>query len=117
MADIEIALKKYVDKFESIRYLDFLSEEKRNVVFVGPNGCGKTTLLRKLKVYKSNYILHFDDIELVNNNIQDNIIEDGEVISNYMDIYDSINIDTMKEVIKKIKTRSESILIIKPKQT
>ena len=25
VADIEIALKKYVDKFESIRYLDFLS--------------------------------------------------------------------------------------------
>ena len=40
------ALRDYIDKFESIEYLDFLSEEKRNVVFVGPNGCGKTTLLR-----------------------------------------------------------------------
>ena len=72
-------------------------------------------LIRKIKVYKSNYILHFDDIELVNNNIQDNILENGEFINDYMNIYDSINISTMKEVIKKLKTKSESILIIKPK--
>ena len=43
------ALKLYIDKFKSIEYLEFLSEEKRHVVFVGPNGCGKTTLLRKLQ--------------------------------------------------------------------
>ena len=72
-------------------------------------------LFRKIKVYKSNYILHFDDIELVNNNIQDNIIENGKFINDYIDIYDNININTMKEVIKKIKNKSESILIIKPK--
>ncbi|MBQ3021239.1 MAG: insulinase family protein [Bacilli bacterium] len=74
-------------------------------------------LERKIKVYKSNYILHFDDIETVNNNIQDNIIEYNKFINNYMDLYDKLNINTLNDIIKNIKNRSESILIIKPKTT
>lgn len=65
------ALNQYINKFESIDYLDFLSEEKRNVVFVGPNGCGKTTLLRKLqKDTASAKIQYFqaDRVLLVSNN-------------------------------------------------
>jgi len=64
-------LHQYINKFESIDYLDFLSEEKRNVVFVGPNGCGKTTLLRKLqKDTASAKIQYFqaDRVLLVNRN-------------------------------------------------
>lgn len=41
-------LSDYHDKSFGLRYLKFLSEEKKTVVFVGPNGCGKTTLLRNL---------------------------------------------------------------------
>lgn len=41
-------LLDYHDKLFGLRYLKFLSEEKKTVVFVGPNGCGKTTLLRNL---------------------------------------------------------------------
>ena len=41
-------LSDYYDKLLGLRYLKFLSEEKKTVVFVGPNGCGKTTLLRNL---------------------------------------------------------------------
>lgn len=70
---------------------------------------------RKLKVYKSNYILHFDEIELVNNNIQDNIIEYNKFINDYMDIYDNINIDILNKVIDTLKIKEESILVIKPK--
>ncbi len=73
------------------------------------------TLERKLKVYKSNYILHFDDIELVNNNIQDNIILYGKFIDNYMDLYDKINIKMINEIAKNLKNIKESILVIKPK--
>ena len=42
-------LDLYIKKLEGLKYLQFLAEEKRNVVFVGPNGCGKTSLLRYLK--------------------------------------------------------------------
>lgn len=72
-------------------------------------------LIRKLKVYKSNYILHFDDIEAVNSNIQDNIIGYNKFINNYMELYDKINFKTLKEVSKQLKNKTESILIIKPK--
>jgi len=74
-------------------------------------------LVRKVKVYKSNYLLHFDDIEAVNSHIQDNILEYGKVLENCMDLYDELNIKKLNEVSKQLKTRSESILIIKPKTT
>ena len=73
------------------------------------------TLNRKLKVYKSNYILHFDDIELVNSNIQDNIIEYGNFINDYMDIYEKINVKTINDIASSLKNIKRSILIIKPK--
>lgn len=47
-AGIEEALNKYINKFESLSFLDFLGTDNKNVIFVGPNGCGKTTLIRKL---------------------------------------------------------------------
>ncbi len=73
------------------------------------------TLNRKLKVYKSNYILHFDDIELVNSNIQDNIIECGNFINDYMDIYEKMNVKTINDIASSLKNIKRSILIIKPK--
>ena len=41
-------VKNYRNNLKNLKYLEFLSEEKRTVVFVGANGCGKTTLLRNL---------------------------------------------------------------------
>ncbi len=73
------------------------------------------TLNRKLKVYKSNYILHFDDIELVNSNIQDNIIEYGNFINDYMDVYEKMNVKTINDIASSLKNIKRSILIIKPK--
>lgn len=73
------------------------------------------TLNRKLKVYKSNYILHFDDIELVNSNIQDNIMEYGNFINDYMDVYEKMNVKIINDIASSLKNIKRSILIIKPK--
>ena len=89
-----------------VRYI----RETMNNIFIE-----KDTLDRKLKVYKSNYLLHFDDIELVNSNIQDSIVLYGKFIDNYMDLYDKINTSVINEVGKYLKNIKESILVIKPK--
>ena len=47
-AEIEKRIEGFTSKLEALKYLSFLSFEKKNVVMVGANGCGKTTLLRYL---------------------------------------------------------------------
>ena len=89
-------------------YINMVRDTMKNIKI------NEQELERKLKVYKSNFILHFDDIELVNNNIQDNILMHGKVVNNYLSIYENINIDKLNEVIKRIKNKRESILVIKP---
>lgn len=71
--EIVYAIKSYVSTFESLEYLEFLREENRNVIFVGPNGCGKTSLLRKLKKDTSDArIMYFpaDRVLLLNSMFQ-----------------------------------------------
>jgi len=89
-------------------YINMVKDTLKNIKI------SESELERKLKVYKSNYILHFDDIELVNNNIQDNILMYGKVVNNYLSLYENINLNKLNEIIKRLKTRSESILVIKP---
>ena len=90
-------LLRFIDEYSNIKQID------------------KDTLERKIKVYKSNYILHFDDIELVNNNIQDNIIEYNKIINNYIEIYNLLDIKILNEMLKLIKNVNKTTLIIKPK--
>lgn len=71
--------------------------------------------IRKVKVLKSNYILHFDDIEAVNTNIQDSILSYGKFIDNYLNIYDKLTFSKLNDIAKLINNKAESILVIKPK--
>lgn len=103
-----IVVSLMTDSVYTETLINMISETMKNIKV---NECD---LERKIKVLKSNYILHFDNIESVNNEIQDSIINFNKFIDNNMDIYDSLNIDKMNELIKCLKVRSESVLIIKP---
>ena len=103
-----IIVSLMTDSMYTETLINMISETMKNISI---NECD---LERKIKVLKSNYILHFDNIESVNNEIQDSIINFNKFIDNNMDIYDSLNIDKMNELIKCLKVRSESVLIIKP---
>ncbi len=103
-----IVVSLMTDSVYTETLINMISETMKNISI---NECD---LERKIKVLKSNYILHFDNIESVNNEIQDSIINFNKFIDNNMDIYDSLNINKMNELIKCLKVRSESVLIIKP---
>ena len=97
LEEIRRALYTYLDKIESLKYLEFLSEEKKNVVFVGPNGCGKTTLLRKLsKDTGEQHIMYFpaDRILIVDEEFNPKKSESAFMNDFAVNYKDSINIDS-----------------------
>lgn len=71
-------------------------------------------LRRKAKVEISNTILHFDDIFLVNENIQNQLFEYNHYYENIIDIYDNLSIKEFNEIINRIDINNNSTYVIKP---
>lgn len=67
------------------------------------------------RVFTSNFIMHFDDIITVCENIQDDIINEGFIINNIMTIYKSLNVKTVNEILTKLDISNECIYIIENK--
>lgn len=72
-------------------------------------------LERIKRVFTSNFIMHFDDIITVCENIQDDIINEGFIINNIMTIYKSLNVKTVNEILTKLDISNECIYIIENK--
>lgn len=79
----------------------FLSEEEIN---------------RKIKSSISNLIMSFDEIELVNNDIQDDMLNNGKYITDIYTHYRNLNYETAKKVMEKLKNNIMAITILKPKE-
>ena len=71
-------------------------------------------VIRKVNASVSNLIMYFDDIEVVNSQIQDDVIDFGEYMYNIYDVYKSLNIEDAREVVKRLNKHITTETIIKP---
>ena len=90
------------------RFIDIIKEEVSHIRIT------KEELLRKSRTFISDYILHFDDIESVNYDIQSDIIEFHEIINDMLNVYEDLNILEINKLINILKFNIISTLIIKP---
>ena len=70
-------------------------------------------LERKKKVLISNEIFSYENVEMVNDMIVDNIIFDNKIETDIVGIIRSLNIDELNEIVKKIDFNNKSIVILK----
>lgn len=73
-------------------------------------------LKRVAKVNISNYILLFDSAVAVNNYIMDEVMDNNEVNTGFMNIMRNLNIDTCKKVLNKLNNYDYTICKIMPKE-
>lgn len=73
----------------------------------------KNDLERKKKVLISNEVFSYENIEMVNDMIVDNIIFDNKIEEDMIGLIDSLNIDELNEIVDKIDFSNKSIVILK----
>ena len=73
-------------------------------------------LKRVAKVNISNYILLFDSVVAVNNYIMDEVMDNNEVNTGFMNIMRNLNIDNCKKILTKLNNYDYTICKIMPKE-
>ena len=73
-------------------------------------------LKRVAKVNISNYILLFDSVVAVNNYIMDEVMDNNEVNTGFMNTMRNLNIDTCKKILTKLNNYDYTICKIMPKE-
>ena len=100
-----ISLINNGSKFEE--FIERIDETLKNIKF------DERDLERKKKVLISNEIFSYENIEMINDMIVDNIIFDNKIEDNIIDLIESLNIDELNEIVKKIDFNNKSIVILK----
>lgn len=75
----------------------------------------KDDLRRKVNSAIATLVLNYEDVESVNNMLQSYLIYYNKIIPNLKEIYESITLEEIKEVIKAIKTKE--MVVVKMKKT
>ena len=100
-----ITLNNSGDKYEEL--IEEIDKRLKNISFK------ENELERKKKVLISNEVFSYENIEMVNDMIIDNIIFDGKIETDIIDIINSLNIDELNDIVSKIDFSKKSIVILK----
>ena len=100
-----ISLINSTDKYEEL--IKKIENQFKNIKF------SEEELNRKKKVLMSNEIFSYENIEMVNEMIVDNIIFDGRIEEDIIDIIDSLNIDELIDIASKIDFDNRSIVVLR----
>ena len=100
-----ISLVNTGDKYEEL--IKRIDNSFKNISF------DENEFNRKKKVLISNEVFSYENMEMINDMIVDNIIFDNKIEDNIIDIINSINMDELNEIVKKIDFNNKSIVILK----
>lgn len=100
-----ITLNNSGDRYEEL--IKGIEKRLENITF------NKDEFERKKKVLISNEVFSYENIEMVNDMIIDNIIFDGKIETNIIDIINSLNLDELNDIVKNINFKNKSIVILK----
>ena len=100
-----ITLNNATEKYEEL--VDNIESNLKNISFK------ENDLDRKKRVLISNEIFSYENIEMVNDMIVDSIIFDGKIETDTIDIINSLNINEINDIVKKIDFSKKSIVILK----
>lgn len=105
--DSHILISLINETFKYNELLDIIKEELKTI------NISSEDLERKKKVLVSNEIFSFENIEIINEMIIDSIIFDNTIEGNIIDIINSLNIEELNEIVKKIDFKNVSTIIVK----
>ena len=88
--------------------LNIFDEKIKNITI------DENTFNRMKKANVASLILEYEDVEFVNNIIQTEILNYGEIIPNLKEIYENIDFNEMQKFINYLDFKNKSVLIIKP---
>lgn len=74
------------------------------------------TLKRRIRASIATIVLNYDSIEAINDDIQDDIIVYGKITDNLKDIYASITLEEVENVLKNITTKNMATIVMLPKE-
>lgn len=73
----------------------------------------ESCIKRRCKANVSGLVLDFDNVTSVNNIIQSNLIQYNKIIDNLKELYEKMDLETLNEVLSKIKIDKSNLTILK----